>query len=129
MIAEDQKQDEINLLEDSKEENETSNYRLSVVEREANNKEEAYEKINSSENTNDSDIDYYVKFKDIILAEYIKKGPLSDIEALIHIININNHLRLRADLSKEKYLFTDINSNNITITRFLDVIIDFVIIK
>ena len=32
------------------------------------------------------DMDYYIKFPDLSLYKYIKKGPLSDVEGLLHMI-------------------------------------------
>ena len=74
----------------------------------------------------DQHIDYYVKFKDLSLLKYIKKGPLSDIEGLLHTIDIIGSLKRHYDFSKDKYLFTNLNSSNITISRFLDVKINYV---
>ena len=33
-----------------------------------------------------TDMDYYVKFKDLSLYQYVKKGPLADVEGLLHMI-------------------------------------------
>ena len=67
-----------------------------------------------------------MKFKDLTLEKYIKKGPLGDVEGLLHMIDIMSNLNRHNDLSKDKYLFTNLNSSNIILTRFLDVKINFV---
>ncbi len=65
-------------------------------------------------------------FKDLNLYDYMKKGPLSQIEAILHMINIFKYIKIHSSLSKEKYLFTNMNSSNIIISRSLDIKINFV---
>lgn len=66
-------------------------------------------------------------FREITLYKYMKKGPLSDVEAMLHIIEIFNHLEMQKSLSSEKYLNINLNSSNISINRFLDLKINFVL--
>ena len=66
-------------------------------------------------------------FREITLYKYMKKGPLSDVEGMLHIIEIFNHLEMQKSLSSEKYLNINLNSSNISINRFLDLKINFVL--
>ena len=76
-----------------------------------------------------NDIDYLSKFKNLSLDKYIKKGPLGDVEGLLHIIDIMSNLKRQNDFSKDKYLFTNLNSSNIILTRSLDIKINYVFRK
>ena len=76
-----------------------------------------------------NNIDYLAKFKDLSLDKYIKKGPLGYVEGLLHIIDIMSNLKRQNDFSKDKYLFTNLNSSNIIFTRSLDIKINYVFRK
>jgi hypothetical protein len=64
--------------------------------------------------------------KEISLYNYMKKGPLSNVEAMLHLIDIFNLIEMEKSLSSEKFLLINLNSSNIKINRFLDLKINFV---
>ncbi len=76
------------------------------------------------EGNQDNEINSFLK--EISLYNYMKKGPLSDVEAMLHIIDIFNLIKMETSLSSEKFLLINLNSSNIKINRFLDLKINFV---
>ncbi len=70
--------------------------------------------------------DNFIRKKDICLNNYMENGALTELEAVIHLDQLINCLKLYFGCSAEKYFFSHLNSYNIKITRFLDLIINYV---
>ena len=65
-------------------------------------------------------------FKDRVLMKVFKEVKISELEGLIIICEIIQKLKFISISSKEKYLYTELNSNNVTLTRYFDIIINYV---
>ena len=64
--------------------------------------------------------------KDQKLKDLFKRHRVSELEALLIINEIIRKLKFILKYSKNKYLYCDLNSSNITLTRFLDIMINYV---
>lgn len=64
--------------------------------------------------------------KDISLKDLVKKEKISELECLIIITEIMRRMKFSCKYEKERHLYSELNSTNIYITRFFDIMINFV---
>ncbi len=64
--------------------------------------------------------------KDLKLKDLFKKNRVSELEGMIMITEIIRKLKFILKYSKDRYLYTDLNSSNVTLSRFFDIMINFV---
>lgn len=64
--------------------------------------------------------------QDLKLKDLFKKYRVSELEGLIMITEIIRKLKFILKYSKNKYLYTDLNSSNVTLSRFFDIMINYV---
>ncbi len=64
--------------------------------------------------------------KDLKLKDLFKKHRVSELEGMLMITEIIRKLKFILKYSKDRYLFTELNSSNVTLSRFFDIMINFV---
>ena len=84
------------------------------------------EEDDSSSNQSKMELTDKDLFKDRTLMEVFQKVQVSELEGLILITEIIRKLKFLLKYSKNRYMFTDLNSSNITLTRFFDIMINYV---
>ena len=72
------------------------------------------------------EFDSNLNLKDLTFFSYMQNGRLTDLESLLYIIEILTKNKLYSELSRDKFLNNDLNSSNIKLTKYLDIIIEYV---